>query len=103
MLFEEFTRCSMRCLIAVERDLPRQSILALERPTEKRFGGCDISLGAEKKIDGLSSFVDGAVEISPATLDLDTGLIDAPGLASEAVPPLFEFWNMALDPAHDDL
>jgi hypothetical protein len=104
MLFEEFTRRSMRSLIAVERDLPRQSTLALERPPEKRFGGCNIPLGAEQEIDRLSFFVDSAVEISPATLDLDVGLVDPPGsagLASEAVPPLLEFWNIALDPAHD--
>ena len=104
MLPEDFPRRPMRSLIAVERDLLRQSTLGLERPTEERFGGRNISLGAEEEIDGLSGPVDGAVEISPATLDLDVGLIDAPGsvgLASEAVPPLFEFWNIAFDPAHD--
>jgi hypothetical protein len=58
MLFEEFTRRSMRSLIAVARDLPRQSTLALERPPEKRFGGCNIPLGAEQEIDCLSFFVD---------------------------------------------
>jgi hypothetical protein len=53
--FEEFTRCSMRSLIAVERDLLRQSHLALERLTEKRFGGGDISLGTEQEIDTLAA------------------------------------------------
>src|SRR5271166_5447124 len=104
MLFKEFTRGPMRSLIAVQRDLPRQPTLALERPTEKRFCRRDISFGAEQKIDSLSLLVDGAIEISPATLDLDVGLIDAPGsarLASEAIPPLFKFRNIALDPTHD--
>ncbi len=70
MLRKEFTRGSVRSLIAIERDLLRQSTLGLERPTEERFGSRNISLGAEQEIDGLSGPVDGAVEISPATLDL---------------------------------
>jgi hypothetical protein len=58
MLLEEFPRRPMRGLIAVKRDLVRQPLLALERPPEKRFGGCDIPLGAEQKVDGLSFFID---------------------------------------------
>ncbi|VTZ52005.1 hypothetical protein MPC4_60094 [Methylocella tundrae] len=91
MLFEPFTRRSMRSLIAVERDLLRQSTLALERPTENGLAAATSRL-AEQEIDGHSSPVDGAIEVGPATFDLDVGLINAPafvGLASEkAVPPL---------------
>jgi hypothetical protein len=36
-------------LISVECDFARQA-LALERSTEKRFGGGDISLGAQQKV-----------------------------------------------------
>ena len=106
MLFEEFTRRSMRSLIAVERDGTRQPTLALERPTEKRFGSRDIPLGAEQEIDSLSLLVDRAIEVSPVAFDLHVGFIDPPGSASsacEAVPTLFEFQNIALDPAHYDL
>ena len=81
----------------------RQSALALEGPPEKRFRGRDIPLGAEQEIDSLSFFVDGAVKISPAPLDLHVGFIDSPGgavSAREAVPAPFEVRNIALDPAH---
>ena len=54
MFVEDFPRRPMRSLIAVERDLVRQSTLALERPPEKRFGCRDIPLGAEQEIDSLS-------------------------------------------------
>jgi hypothetical protein len=64
MLFEDFTRRSMRSLITVERDLLRQSTSALERPPEKRFSGSDISLGTKQEIDRLSSLVDSAVKIT---------------------------------------
>ena len=104
LLFEEFTRRPMRSLISIERDFVRQATLARERPPEKRFGGGDISFGAKQEIHSFSRLVDGAVEIDPTPLDLDVGLVDAPrsaGLASEAVPPFFELWNIALDPAHD--
>jgi hypothetical protein len=45
----------------VKRDLFRQSALAFERLLEKCFGGCNIPLGAEEKIDGLSFFIDRAI------------------------------------------
>src|ERR1019366_9443082 len=82
----------------------RQSALALEGPPEKRFRGRDIPLGAEQEIDSLSFFVDRAVKISPAPLNLHVGFIDSPGGASsacEAVPAPFEVRDVALDPAHD--
>jgi hypothetical protein len=47
MFAKDFPRRPMRSLIAVERDLLWQPALALERPPEKRFGGCNIPLGAE--------------------------------------------------------
>jgi hypothetical protein len=78
--------------------------LALERRSEERLGGSDVSLGAKQEIDGLSLFVDSAVKIRPTAPDFDVGLIDAPGpssWASEAVPVLLELRHIALDPAHD--
>ena len=104
MLVEEFTGRSMRSLIAVERDLLRQSALALERPAEKRFGCRDVSLGAEQEIHSLSLFVDSAVKISPLAFNLHVGFVNPPGCADpagETVPPLFEFRNIARYPAHD--
>jgi hypothetical protein len=43
----------------------RQPAAARKRTTEKRFGGSNISLGAQEKIDGLSSLVDCSVKICP--------------------------------------
>ena len=106
MLPEDFPRRPMGSLVAIKRDGARQPALALERPPEKRLGGRDIPLGAEQEVDRLSLLVDRAIEVSPAAFDLHVGLVDAPGGAGsvrEAVPPLFEFRNIALDPAHDDL
>ena len=99
MLAENLFGRAMRGLIAIERDLMRQSPLAPERPSEVRLGRGDVSLGAKQNIDGLSLFVDGTIEIGPATLDFDVGFVDAPRLAhraSKAVPALFEFRSIAL-------
>ena len=81
MFAESLCRPAMRRLIAVERDLVWQLALALERPSEERLGGGDVPLGAQKKIDGLSLFVDRTVEIGPSSFDFDVGFIDAPGPA----------------------
>jgi hypothetical protein len=104
MLAEKFPRRPMRSLVTIKRDGARQSALALERPPEKRLGGRDIPLGAEQEVDRLSLLVDRAIEVSPAAFDLYIGLVDAPGgagSACEAVPPLFEFRDIARYPAHD--
>ncbi len=84
MFAEDFPRRPMGCLVAIKRDGPRQSALALERPPEKGFGCRDIALGAEHKIDRLSLFVDRTIEVSPAAFDLYVGFIDPPGGASSA-------------------
>src|SRR5271157_2318329 len=70
MFAKDFPRRPMRSLIAVERDLLWQPTLALERPPEKRFGGCNIPLGAEQKIHSLSLLVDSTVKICPLAFDL---------------------------------
>jgi hypothetical protein len=47
--------------------------------------------------------VDRAIEVSQAAFDLHVSFVDASRSASsacEAVPPLFEFRNIALNPAH---
>src|ERR1700735_3582234 len=94
----------MRRLIAIERNLMRQSTLAHEGPPEEGLGRRDVPFGTQQEVDGLSLFVDGAVEIGPASLDLDVGFVDAPGpahRAREAVPAPFEFRHISLDPTHD--
>ena len=94
----------MRGLIAIERNLLRQSTLAHERPPEEGLGRREVPFGAQQEIDGLSLFVDGTIEIGPASFDFDVGFVDAPGAtreAGEAVPALFELRDIALDPTHD--
>src|SRR5580693_4770623 len=90
-------------LIGIERNLMRQSTLAHEGAPEEDLGRGDVPFGAQQEIDGLSLFVDRTIEIGPASFDFDVGFVDAPGStreASEAVPALFEFRDIALDPTH---
>src|ERR1700677_2607610 len=96
--------CAMGGLITVERDFKRQSALTPESKPEEGLGRSDVPLGAKQEIDGLSLFVDGTVEIGPASFDFDVGLVDAPGPSSwpsEAVPAFLEFGRIALNPTHD--
>jgi hypothetical protein len=54
MFAENLTGRAMRGLIAIERDLMRQSPLAPESPSEEHLGRGDVSVGAKQNIDGLS-------------------------------------------------
>ena len=99
MFVQGLLGCAMRGLIAIERNLLRQSTLAHERPPEEGLGRGDVPFGAQQEIDGLSLFVDGTIEIGPASFDFDVGFVDAPGPtreAGEAVPALFEFRDIAV-------
>jgi hypothetical protein len=49
--------------------------LNCESSPEECLGGCDVPLGAQQEIDGLSLFVDGTVEIDPASFDFDVGFV----------------------------
>src|SRR6202795_4817022 len=82
----------------------RQSPLSPESKPEEGLGRGDVPLGAQQEVDGFSPFVDGTVEIGPASFDFDVGLVDAPGPSSwpsEAVPAFLEFGRIALNPTHD--
>jgi hypothetical protein len=65
-------------MIAIERNGARQTALAIERPPEESLRGSDIRLAAQEEIDRLSIAVNGAIEISPATLNFHLSVIDAP-------------------------
>ena len=54
MFAESLFGRAMRGLIAIERDLMRQSALGAESSPEECLGGCDVPLGAQQEIDGLS-------------------------------------------------
>jgi hypothetical protein len=53
--------------------------LALESLLKKRLCGCDIPLGTQEKINGLSFFIDRTIKIGPPPFDLHIGLVDAQG------------------------
>src|SRR5882757_8619874 len=96
--------CAMWGLITVERDFKRQSALTPESKPEEGLGRGDVPLGTQQEVDGFSLFVDGTVEIGPASFDFDVGLVDAPGPSSragEAVPAFLEFGSKPSDPTHD--
>ena len=57
------SRAARRGLIAIKRDGAGQPTLVLERSSKKRFGRSYISLGAKQEIDGLSFFIDRAIEV----------------------------------------
>jgi hypothetical protein len=65
MLAENLIGRAMRGLIAIERDLMRQSPLAPENP--KNALAAATSRLARSRTSGLSLFVDGTIEIGPAT------------------------------------
>src|SRR5260370_22326400 len=65
---------TMRGRVGVQSDL-RGYTGALHRAAEKRFGGVDIPVPAEKEIHRLARFVDGAGQINPLPTNLIIGLI----------------------------
>lgn len=88
----------------------RQQQLILEHLAEEPFGGVEIALGGQQEINGISCFVDGAIQVSPFTTDLDIGLVD-PDRASmwlaKLSKPFHYHWcvgrNPTIDPAMIDL
>ena len=104
MFAEEFPGSPVRSLIAIKRNGARRSSLDLERSLEEGFRRSDIAFRAQQEIACLSLTVGGAIEIGPLALDLDVGFVDPPrppSFAGAEVPSLFEFSNLALNPAHD--
>ena len=51
-----------------------------QRLTEQAFGRRGIAQAREHEVDRGSGEIDGSVEVTPAALDTNVGLIDAPGL-----------------------
>src|ERR1700693_2923343 len=104
-VFLHLSHRPVRGRIGVQRDL-RGHASVLHRAAEKRFGGVYVPLPAEKEIDRLARFVDGAVQVYPLPVNLYIGLVHPPRSAHEpsvAPPALFEFWKVALDPPENSL
>ena len=51
-----------------------------ERLAEQAFGRSGIAQAREHEVDRGTGGIDGSVEVAPATLDTNVGLIDTPGL-----------------------
>jgi hypothetical protein len=54
-----------------------QQRLILEHLTEKALGCVQIALRSQQEVDGRAVLVDGPVQISPLTTDLDVRFVDA--------------------------
>src|SRR5919106_4550612 len=68
------------------------------------FGSLTIAVLAEIKIHCPALFIDRTIEIHPAPLDLDRGLIYPPRTPDRLgilPPPFLKFRDEPLDPAHD--
>ena len=75
-----------------------------ERLAEQAFGRSGIAQAREHEVDRGTGGIDGSVEVAPATLDMNVGLIDTPGLVGwleMTAQPLLQFGTVALDPAPD--
>src|ERR1035438_4409169 len=102
-VFLHLSHRPVRRRIGVQRDL-RGHASVLHCAAQKRFGGVYVPLTAEKEIDRLARFVDGAVQVYPLRVNLYISLVHPPRSAhgpSVAPPALFEFWKVALHPPQD--
>ena len=102
-VFLHLSHRPMRGRVSVQRDL-RGHASVLHCAAQKRFGGVHVPVPAEKEIDRLARFVDGAVQVHPLSVNLYIGLVHPPRPtdgASVSPPALFEFWKVALNPPQD--
>ena len=70
----------------------------------RRLAVGGIAQPREHEVDRGSGGIDGSVEVAPATLDTNVGLIDTPGLIDwpeMTAQPRLQFRTVALDPAPD--
>ena len=86
-----------------ELDEARQLAVLLQRLAEETPSG-GTALGAEQKVDRLPTRIDGAVQIHPAALLRDVGLVHPPGAGGHVqmrTQALVQFRRIGLDPAED--
>ena len=75
-----------------------------QRLAEQACGRCGIASPREREVDRGAGGIEGAVEVAPAPLDTNVGLIDTPGRVGGlemTAQPLLQFGAVALDPAPD--
>src|SRR5260370_145904 len=76
-VFLHLSHRPVRGRIGVQRDL-RWHPSALHCAPQKRFGGVHVPVPAEKEIDRLTHFVDGAIQVHPLSVNLYIGLVHPP-------------------------
>jgi hypothetical protein len=75
-----------------------------KRPAEEGLSSCDAAGLAQIEVNRSALLVYTPVEVVPVALDVDEGLVNPPRRtdgAREAVPALFDFGDVALNPTAD--
>src|SRR5262249_33590124 len=91
----------MRSGIRIESNDPRRSIVCLIALLKKRLAAATSRRSLSRKSTVRPCL---SIEVGPAALNLDIGLITSPGAVSPwsvVVPALFELWNITLHPAQN--
>src|SRR6516165_5072077 len=103
LLYVRDGRAVDRCLIGVDDTGLRMRRIA-QCLAKQPFGGLGVAQCRKQKIDCGSTGIDGSIQVAPATLHSNIGLIDTPGLVGrlEMTPhPLFQFRTIPLHPTPD--
>ena len=84
LVFDDLIDCCFICTALIHGNLSWQ---AIEKHSfvEEAHGSSFNAFSSEKKIDGLSFFVDGTIQVFPLSFDLDIGFIHAPAATNRAL------------------
>ena len=103
LLYVRNRRAVDRCQIRVNDPRLRMGRMA-QCLAKQPFGGLGVAQRRKQEINGGTGGIDGPIQITPAPLHSNVGLIDAPGLVGRlemTAQPLFQFGTVALNPAPD--
>src|SRR5882672_12738331 len=64
--------------MAIDGDLPRSTWVRSECSAEERLGCGDPTVAAQEEVDRLALLVDGAVQVVPAAMNRNVGLVHTP-------------------------
>src|SRR5262249_38941420 len=82
----------------------RPIVMRGERLAEEGLRCFDATIGAKQEVHGATLLVNRAIQVVPAFLHEDIGLINPPRTADRLgvlIPALFELWYKMLNPAID--
>ena len=75
-----------------------------ESLAEQPFGRCGIAQRGQQEVDRGAGRIDGPIQVTPAALDAQVGLIDPPGLVGRlemTAKPMFQLRTETLNPTPD--